>query len=538
MARKRVITRRKSKRLRKTLRKPKRRMLGGSDKIKFHNWWSSPTIEEGRPFFNKLFAKCIDRFDEVNIYSQFPATPPETKNSKVLTVQYSGESHHMEPGKFDINIIAGDNAEGHVTMPHIVYVMAILNRNPKDLTQRRKLTKMPSKFCLFSVSNPTPQERVSFFNALSKYKQVDSCGKVLKNMEECKGTYISKEYHQLVSNYKFMICFENTSMKNYLTEKLLIAYIYGAIPIYWGCSNLEDYVDTSSILHLKPDFKEEDLQALVKEVEALDKDDELYRKKYESIFFKDAKVPDAFDINALNKNICKVIDSKNTASASGGAAKYGTELILNMEKEADRYEELKPIVEAFGITPTFVVGKDKVSTHPLYHKFDTNQNKLRNTASEISAAINHIECIKKHKDTNDYVLIFESDVKPLYSIAEIKRDIENVLHEMEDHKIDFVFLGKGHLDSVNSTKLSKFTDTLFKWRDKASRCAESYIVSPNGIARYLEYVEKEPHHVAIDWDFNYFFRKNDDINVAWRIPELFKQNKEKFASSINHTTNR
>ena len=91
MARKRVITRRKSKRLRKTLRKPKRRMLGGSDKIKFHNWWSSPTIEEGRPFFNKLFAKCIDRFDEVNIYSQFPATPPETKNSKVLTVQYSGE---------------------------------------------------------------------------------------------------------------------------------------------------------------------------------------------------------------------------------------------------------------------------------------------------------------------------------------------------------------------------------------------------------------------------------------------------------------
>lgn len=245
---------------------------------------------------------------------------------------------------------------------------------------------------------------------------------------------------------------------------------------------------------------------------------------------KDAKVPDT-----LNKNIFKVIDSKNT---SGGGVKYGTELILNMEKEADRYKELKPIVEAFRITPTFVVGKDKVSTHPLYPKFNTDQNKLRNTPSEISTAINHIECIKKHKDTNDYALIFESDVKPLYSIPDIKRDIENTLNEMVEHKIDFVFLGKGHLDFVNSTKLSKFTDTLFKWRNKASRCAESYIVSPNGIARYLEYVEKEPHHVAIDWDFNYFFRKNDDINVAWRIPELFKQNKEKFASSINHTMNR
>ena len=106
-----------------------------------------------------------------------------------------------------------------------------------------------------------------------------------------------------------MICFENTVMKNYATEKLIIAYSSGTIPIYWGCPNIGDYVNMDAILYLKPDYTQEDVQALIAEVRALDEDEALYKKKFESTFFKDAIVPDAFDMDKLNASICAKIQA-------------------------------------------------------------------------------------------------------------------------------------------------------------------------------------------------------------------------------------
>jgi len=224
---------------------------------------------------------------------------------------------------------------------------------------------------------------------------------------------------------------------------------------------------------------------------------------------------------------------RNKKGMVGGETtpKHAFELILDLKTEKERHEDIKPLIEKFKITPAFVVNKDNVSSHPLYPKFK-NQH-----PTAISLAINHIECIKKHKGTNEYLVIFESDATPLYDLEVVKRDIEKAIKEMQDNKIDFVFMGKGHLDSVSGSAKENITETLYKMSERASRCTESYIISPNGIARYLEYVDKEPVHAAIDWDYNYFFVKNPDIVVAWRIPELFRQNTEKFKSTVVHSTN-
>jgi len=211
--------------------------------------------------------------------------------------------------------------------------------------------------------------------------------------------------------------------------------------------------------------------------------------------------------------------------------KHAFELIMDIKTEKERHEDIKPLIEKFTITPRFVVNKDNVSSHLLYPKFK------KEDPTAISLAINHIECIKKHKDTNEYLVIFESDATPLYDLEVVKKDIEKAVKEMQDNKIDFVFMGKGHLDNVSGSAKENITETLYKMSERASRCTESYIISPNGIARYLEYVDKEPDHVAIDWDYNNFFVKNQDIVVAWRIPELFSQNKEKFKSTVVHSTN-
>lgn len=86
------------------------------------------------------------------------------------------------------------------------------------------------KFCNFLVSNGAASEfRVKFFNELSKSKQVHSGGGFMNNV----GRKIIDKY-AWQSEYKFSLCFENSSTSGYLTEKLIEAYASNTVPIYWG----------------------------------------------------------------------------------------------------------------------------------------------------------------------------------------------------------------------------------------------------------------------------------------------------------------
>lgn len=89
------------------------------------------------------------------------------------------------------------------------------------------------KFCSFMVSNPNASERIDFFNSLSKYKRVDSCGRLLNNIGMPVQSGVENKLN-LMRNYKFSITFENSSYPGYTTEKLMHGLITDTIPIYWG----------------------------------------------------------------------------------------------------------------------------------------------------------------------------------------------------------------------------------------------------------------------------------------------------------------
>jgi hypothetical protein len=156
------------------------------------------------------------------------------------------------------------------------------------------------------ASNPSCAERNDMFETLSKLKKVDSFGRHLNNMD-CKDGYTGPTDH-LISQYKFMICFENTNKPNYFTEKLINAYYHGTIPIYWGCPNIEDYINMESILYLPNNYTSEDVNNLLNHVMYLDSNPTAYKNKYEQIFFKDGKVPSGLDIEKLQDKIKKITE--------------------------------------------------------------------------------------------------------------------------------------------------------------------------------------------------------------------------------------
>ena len=48
--------------------------------------------------------------------------------------------------------------------------------------------------------------------------------------------------------YRYSIVIENVQEKNYFSEKLIDAVVCNTVPIYWGCPNLEQFMDTSGII--------------------------------------------------------------------------------------------------------------------------------------------------------------------------------------------------------------------------------------------------------------------------------------------------
>ena len=59
---------------------------------------------------------------------------------------------------------------------------------------------------------------------------------------------------EALCDYRFSIIIENVRAKYYFTEKLIDCFMVGTIPIYWGCSNLQDYFDMSGVIVINNEY--------------------------------------------------------------------------------------------------------------------------------------------------------------------------------------------------------------------------------------------------------------------------------------------
>jgi hypothetical protein len=73
------------------------------------------------------------------------------------------------------------------------------------------------------------------------------------NFRHYKGSVANK--YETLKNYKFSVCYENMcNVKGYVTEKIFDCFAVGTIPIYWGASNITDYIPKECFIDRR-DFK-------------------------------------------------------------------------------------------------------------------------------------------------------------------------------------------------------------------------------------------------------------------------------------------
>jgi hypothetical protein len=141
----------------------------------------------------------------------------------------------------------------------------------KSLTRGRKLDiASKDKFCAMIAGNPEGL-RVNLYNSISKYKQVDGYGNMF-------GNPLRQSKFDILPEYKFCLCPENSIYDGYVTEKLIDAYAGGTVPIYSGTMSVDCDFNEQAFLNY---MNTKDMAFFVNRVADLDEYEELYKAYYE-----------------------------------------------------------------------------------------------------------------------------------------------------------------------------------------------------------------------------------------------------------------
>lgn len=284
------------------------------------DWWLSDTKENffANPFVQILSQKYDVRYSEdpeFLLYGPFGFTHLRYECVRIF---FTGENvrTNWNVADYGIDFDYMDFGDRHLRLPldflPAPHVQELYKQSQIRCTLPPPLDRQ--KFCAFMATNGGGEHtkiRDDFFEILNAYKRVDSGGRWKNNI----GGPIGDRYANFrdsklkwLRNYRFHICFENSSYPGYLTEKLFDAYAAGCIPIYWGdtslcenvvressgCSTTSSETIQATIAHISPHLREYTInpkafvnahnfatfQDLAQEVIRIDSDPKRYQEMY------------------------------------------------------------------------------------------------------------------------------------------------------------------------------------------------------------------------------------------------------------------
>jgi hypothetical protein len=277
------------------------------------------TMDSVANFFTEVLSRefQVIRDDENPDYlifgdRNFGNNNPNYDNKRCIKIFYTGENERPWNYRchYAITFDHIDN-EQHYRLPlYVLYDYDNRNRNvPHIESSDRQPTELFNKkgFCSFIVKNGGCEKRNNFFHRLNAYKPVTSAGPLFNNhppLERGENSVASKL--AFLPNYKFNLCFENSSHPGYATEKLYEALCGKTIPIYWGSPTIECDFNPKAFLNWH-DFVDDD--KFMDKIIEIDETPELYEEMYLQPMFVDYKATKYFDLNRLvhwfNKNVYK-----------------------------------------------------------------------------------------------------------------------------------------------------------------------------------------------------------------------------------------
>jgi hypothetical protein len=285
-------------------------------KIWFTDFW--PVFDQKDNFLITLLRNNYDivldeKEPDFLFYSNFGV---EFKKYNCVKIFFTGENVRPDFNECDYSFSFdySDNERNYRLPLYLIY------DDIEKLTEKKppfdEIIKQKNKFCNFVYSNPGNPFRNKFFKKLSKYKKIDSAGRLYNNTK-----FYANSKLELIKNYKFTISIENESYPGYTTEKIFEPMLAHSMPVYWGNPLIEKDFNTNSFVNIHNFDTTDDAIDFIIE---LDRDESKYYKLYKEPYLKNNIIPDFAKIENIykrfdlifNSNIIPVSDSTPAASSS------------------------------------------------------------------------------------------------------------------------------------------------------------------------------------------------------------------------------
>ena len=147
-------------------------------------------------------------------------------------------------------------------------VLHLLQDNPIPFSERR-LAALVSSNRVSKHPNELYSERASVVDYFEKNApdDFDLYGKYWdKKLETYQGLVESK--FEVLQNHKFYFCYENMmGIEGYITEKIFDCFEAGCVPIYWGASNITDYIPQECFINRESFSSNEELHSFLESMD-------------------------------------------------------------------------------------------------------------------------------------------------------------------------------------------------------------------------------------------------------------------------------
>lgn len=258
-------------------------------KTKLKNFEFTSDINKANVLFESVFGNSLVNFKQWK-----------------YKIHYSGEAYNHNISHYDLVLYCSNEETNSKTVDLPLFTYYIYGNNLLNkLVNKRSIVRVPPKFCCFIVSNGSSQIRNCMFDVLNRYKKVDSYGLYKNNMGyRLPFGYWTEEYRNFLGQYKFIICFENTKIGTYSTEKIVNPYLSGTIPIYWSSHAVKNVFNEDSMLFLENE-RIDTFHELINKIIEIDNDDEKFLKIVNQPVFKNM---DYWNQNYTIESIANKID--------------------------------------------------------------------------------------------------------------------------------------------------------------------------------------------------------------------------------------
>jgi GR25 family glycosyltransferase involved in LPS biosynthesis len=311
--------------------------------------------------------------------------------------------------------------------------------------------------------------------------------------------------------YRYTLAVENSAHANYFTEKVLDAILAECVPFYWGCPNLDDYLDPRAFIRLPL----EDFEASRRIVEEAIASDE-WSRRIEAVRSAKRRILDELQ---LFPTLARVVRGQRFAQRLPAR-------VINLARRPDRLESFRrELAEVAG--PRFCARVERVEaidgraltlTPEIRHLFRENDFGYRR--SFVGCALSHLALWQAlaASDAPGFI-VFEDDVTPCRGF---EGQLIELCAELEARHPAFDVLLLG------SSDWRPRAEDDFERSNRAARPRRfegenylggtfAYVISRTGAQRLLAIVERDGIQNGID---RFVHRKEAELELLIATPHI------------------